>query len=276
MSSVWLALLVVLISTIGLFLGSWLRCRIPEHHVGDETSIKSLELAAAVMGTLVALVIGLLVSSSKNSFDQTTTTIVQTGAAILSLDGLLAQYGPESREARSLLRKAIHTAYHQLEAGSGSIPASVTRADRPAYVEKFDGAIRALEPANEVQKSLQQDAQELSSQVLQARWLLIEQTKSELPTMFVVMLIVWLFVLFAIFGLITPRNPTTLSAQVITALSMAGAIFLILELNRPLDGTMRVSLAPLANASEILGAEPEPASPGPRPPAVQSSEGSGS
>jgi hypothetical protein len=54
-------------------------------------------------------------------------------------------------------------------------------------------------------------------------------------------------------GLLVPRNATTWSALFVCSVSMAGAIYLILEMNRPFEGPFRISPAPLLTALSVIG-----------------------
>ena len=64
-------------------------------------------MATGLIGTLTALVLGLLIASAKTSFDQKTSQVKQMTATVILLDDLLAQYGPEAAPARRLLRQSI-------------------------------------------------------------------------------------------------------------------------------------------------------------------------
>jgi hypothetical protein len=82
---------------------------------------------------------------------------------------------------------------------------------------------------------------------------LLEQGGSSIPMPFLVVLVFWLAILFTGFGLLAPSNATVLVALCVCAMSTAGAIFLILELDRPFEGMMQISIAPLRNALAHLG-----------------------
>ena len=120
-------------------------------------------------------------------------------------------------------------------------------------MESLQGELRKLSPRNDSQRLLQAQALQISGELAQERWLLIEHTQSSLPTAFLVMLVFWLVVLFAGFGLFSPHNPTIIAVLFVCALSVSGAIFLILEMNTPLGGVIKVSSAPLRKALEHLG-----------------------
>ncbi len=76
------------------------------------------------------------------------------------------------------------------------------------------------------------------------------------PKPFIVILVFWLAIIFATFGLFSPRNTTVIVVLTVCALSVAGSLFLILELDNPYGGLIKVSSAPLRNALTILGGIP--------------------
>ena len=117
----------------------------------------------------------------------------------------------------------------------------------------FQVKLRELTPKNDLQKSLLTQVSQIITDVLQTRLLLMEQQQNELPSSFLVLLIFWLTGLFISFGLFAPRNGTVLAVLLICALSVSSAIFLVLEMNRPLDGFIKVSSAPLRKAVELIG-----------------------
>src|SRR5947199_10842994 len=90
----------------GALLGLLLQRLVPEHHLRD-TSKDTVKVAAGMIATLSALVLGLLVGSAKSSFDATNTAITQNGAKIILLDRVLAGYGPETKDVREQLRRAV-------------------------------------------------------------------------------------------------------------------------------------------------------------------------
>jgi hypothetical protein len=236
----------------GMALGSYLRLVLPDEHTqADSKDI--LMTAAATMGTLIALIIGLLVTSAKSTYDETNSSITQSGAKIITLDYYLSNYGPEANELRVLLRQSTAAAIERIwpdKGTQGTVWAKMVAADETADLYN---KIRQLAPQNDGQKYLQTQALQIAADMMQTRWMLIEQSQINLPRMFLSVLSFWLIVLFVQFGLLAPRNRTALSAVFICALSMAGAIFLILELNHPLEGRIKISSAPMQKALSLIG-----------------------
>jgi hypothetical protein len=236
----------------GVLLGMLLQKVLPPHHLASDSK-DTVKVGAGMLATLTALVLGLLVSSAKGSFDAMNAGIAQTGAKIILLDHVLADYGPETKEVREQLRDSVASVIERIwpakESGSGGLRAMETL-DRPKILQ---AKLRELTPRNDLQKSLLAQATQISGDVLQTRLLLVEQQQNELPSVFLVLLIFWLTGLFISFGLFAPRNGTVLAVLLICALSVSSAIFLVLDLNRPLDGFIKVSSAPLRKAVELIG-----------------------
>jgi hypothetical protein len=90
----------------GVLLGMFLRGRLPDHHLSNDSK-DTVKLAAGMIATLSALVLGLLVSSAKSSFDTVGSEITQSAAQIILLDHALANYGPATKDARELLHRSV-------------------------------------------------------------------------------------------------------------------------------------------------------------------------
>ena len=252
MSAPLIAFIILACMLSGMALGSYLRLVLPDDHTqADSKDI--LMTSAGMMATLIALIIGLLVTSAKGTYDDTTSSITQGGAKIITLDYYLSHYGPEAKEVRELLRQAIASGIERIWPDESTHGADLAKMETATEMADVYNRIRELSPKNESQKYLQTQALQIGADMMQSRWMLIEQSQTNLPRIFLVVLTFWLTVLFAQFGLLAPRNRTAKSALFICALSMSGAIYLILELNNPLEGTIKVSSAPLHKALSIIG-----------------------
>jgi uncharacterized protein (DUF2267 family) len=234
----------------GAMLGMFLRKVLPESHISTESKdiVKS---AMGLIGTMAALVIGLLTATAKASYDTQRVEFTRMSADIILLNRVMALYGPETEDARDLLRRLVASLLDRLETEKGSQFGSseLTDASRVFY-----NNIQRLSPQNESQRMLQAQALRISDEIGQTRWLLFEQEKSSsLPMPFLIVLVFWLTVILVSFGLFAPYNTTVLVALFVCALSISGAIFLILELDRPFDGLVHFSDAPLRKAHALLG-----------------------
>jgi hypothetical protein len=113
--------------------------------------------------------------------------------------------------------------------------------------------IQELVPHSDAQHALQAQAVSLAVALGQTRWLLFAQSGTSISTPFLVVVVFWLTALFVSFGLFAPRNATAVTALVVSAISVAGALFLVLELDQPFSGIMQLSDAPLRDAIAVLG-----------------------
>ena len=252
MSSTTIGLITAGCTFSGALIGVWLQRRLPRHHL-DKDSQEVVKLGAGIIGTITALVLGLLVSSAKGTFDTINDGIKQSSAKIILLDRILAQYGPEAQGIRDQMKRSLTASLEAARlrklAGAPE-PAAVQFTNR---VEGVQSLLRVLTPQTDGQRQLLAQAQQIAGDMSQTRWLLMEEAQNELPVPLLVILVCWLTVLFVSFGLFAPRNATVLSVLFVCACSVSAAVFLILEMNRPLEGMIKVSNAPLRNALEHLG-----------------------
>jgi hypothetical protein len=179
--------------------------------------------------------------------------LVQDGAKAILLDRNLANYGPESNKIRTELRS--HVAYILKLLWHEDTPAKkvLQSAEDSHAVERIQAGLRDLSPKSDAQRQLLSQALQLSNDLALSRWLLVETTQRELPRPFLVVLLLWLIILYTCYGLIAPKNGTVRVVLFISALCIAGAIFLILEMNSPLGDIIKVSSAPLHKALSLLG-----------------------
>ena len=234
-------------------LGMFLRAVLPEHHLSDESK-DVVKLGTGMIATLAALVIGLLISSAKGSFDTMNSGLIQSGSKIILLDRVMAQYGPETKEVRDQLRRGIASAIEQIWPEERTGQTEVKVLDPRTGLEALQDKLRQLSPQNDAQRWLQSRALQVSGDIAETRWLLLEQRgQSSLPMPFFVMLVSWLVIIFFSFGLFSPRNTTVIVVLLLCALSTAGALYLIQELDRPFEGLITISSAPMQNALAYLG-----------------------
>jgi hypothetical protein len=236
----------------GVLLGLWLQNLLPGHHLSND-SRETVKLGAGMIATLSALVLGLLVSSAKSTFDTMNAEITQGAAKIIYLDRVLADYGPETGAARELLRRNTAAGIEMIWPGETTPVSGLTAFEKVNGMEMLQIKLHELAPTNEIQRQMLQQAQQTCTELRQSRWLVIEQAQNGLPVPFLVMLLFWLSALHMSFGLFAPRNAMVIVVLLICALSVSGAIFLVLEMNHPLSGIIKVSSAPMLKALEHLG-----------------------
>lgn len=234
----------------GSLLGMFLRAVVPRHHL-DEESKDVVKLGMALVGTMAALVLGLLLASAKGSYDAQSAELTQVSATVVLLDRVLAHYGPETAEAREMLREAVARALDRIHPQNhrhSAVLEPASSANEPLY-EK----LQALSPKADSQRLLQSQALEMVTRLGQTRWLMYEQQTAPVSNALVIVMIFWLTIVFISWGLFAPPNVTVIATFLVAALSVSGAIFLILEMYSPYQGLIRISSAPLQAALAHLG-----------------------
>ena len=221
-------------------LGNWLRAILPGHHLNDE-SRDTVKLGIGLIATMTALVLGLITASAKSSFDGVDTALKHSAMDILSLDRLLARYGPETREIRRALQHVVASRIEMMWPQNSSRPGDIEPLGTMSEVEGLADAIRWLDSRDDFHRSLQARALDLAETLLQTRWLVLARGGTSVALPFLVVLLFWLTITFASFGLFAPRNATVLAVLFVCALSVGSAAFLILEMDGPFDGVIKVS-----------------------------------
>jgi hypothetical protein len=231
--------------------GMLLRATLPEHHLNVDSK-NVLTLVIGLIATMSALVLGLLVATAQGSYSTRNSEIRQMSANIILLDRVLAHYGSEAKKVRELLRGSVAREIQWITPESDTTGRA--KLDPKATGrEGLYNVIQELSPKNDAQRSLQAQALTMAINLEQARWLLFEQGDSSISTAFLAVLVFWLSVIFASFGLFAPRNATVVAALSVGALSVSGAIFLVVDLDRPFQGLIHMSDASLRAALAYLG-----------------------
>lgn len=252
MNALMLAAGVFVVLGIATMIGMALRCRLPSHHLNPESK-DVIRLATAVVATLSALALGLLIASAKSDYDAAQSELAGTAARIVLLDRLMAQYGSDTDEARLQLRQLIETRLDQGWSIDSENSSSQSSASASRQIETVQASLRALNPENQIETLIQSRALEVSGQIAEAQWLQAESADEGLPAGFLVVLVYWLALLFGTFGLQAPSNPTVLTIIIVCALSVAGAVFAISDMANPYAGFIRISDTPLEGALARMG-----------------------
>jgi hypothetical protein len=248
MSSMEISWIVFGVVFAGALLGMILNAWLPKHHLSPD-SRDVVKLGMGLIATIAALVLGFLTASAKSSYDAQRNGLAQLAANVSLLDRILAHYGPEANKAREQLRSGVA----DLLARTWPEHRPSGHMEAPGRYENVYETIEALAPKSEAQRSLQAAALKAATEITQARWLLFAQRGSSMPLPFLVVMVFWLAMLFASFSLFARPNATVVVTLLVCALSVAGAVFLILELDRPFEGFIKLSSEPLQRALELLG-----------------------
>lgn len=231
-------------------LGLFLRKILPEHHLSSHSK-DSVLLATGLVATLAALILGLLIASANDDYAKESDGITEMAAKVIFLDRVLANYGPEANDTRATLRKVVESIHDKTWPDRPSQPAQLDPS--AAHTEPLFSAIQKLAPQGDLQTALKTQALTSSLELSQRRWLEFEQADTTISPAMLYILTFWLAVLFISFGMFSPPNGTVIISLVLAALSVAAAVFLLLELNDPFAGVIQISDTPFVDALQHLG-----------------------
>ncbi|QTL05134.1 DUF4239 domain-containing protein [Aquabacter sp. L1I39] len=246
----WLTSLIVFIFMFGGALGALFAARkLPEHHVSKETQ-DTVKLGVGMIAAMASLILGLMTASVKGGFDTTDKDVHTYALNILTVDTYMRHYGPGSCEARALLRRYTQGVIQETWRGAddSGVPDAVTG----AILLDIDAAVRGWTPQNDDQRAIRSSVLDRLQGLLGSRWTISQEAVTNIPTVFVVVLIIWLTLIFVSFGLFAPRNAVVVGSLLLCSMSIAGALFIILEMSGPFDGLITVQPIPLIRVLDVL------------------------
>jgi ABC-type amino acid transport system permease subunit len=221
----------------GALIGLFVRHRLPGHHLSTETQ-SVVTVSVAVIGTLSALVLGLMISAANSSFSKRSDEVRELSLQVIRVERNLRRYGAEADDARAKMRAWAAIKLEQLSPKKGQTPPPPQKGIET--LESVQDALLMLKPSDERQTYLRTLCLNLSSNLIHERWALEQHAGHSIPVPFLILLIFWLAIVFASFGLFAPANATTIVALFLCSVAVSGGIYLIEELDNPLSGLIRV------------------------------------
>ncbi len=236
----------------GTLLGMYLRVILPEHHLSEDSK-DIIRISTAMIATLAALVVGLLIASAKSSFDSKNSALTRSASRFVLLDRTMAQYGPETREARGLLRQILVMRLHQIWPEGDAERLDPKAVSEGPGIETIQRKLLDLAPQNDAQRWLRSTALQLTGDIAEVRWSAVEQMGGSIPWPFLAIMVFWFVVIFMSFGMFAPRNSSVIISLFVCALSLAGSIYLIVDMDQPYSGFIKLSNAPVLTALDQIG-----------------------
>src|SRR4030095_1714205 len=244
---------VLFVVLVGVTLvGARLRRLLPAEQLSTDSK-DAVKLALGLVSPMTALLLGLLVNSAKNSFDTTRSEVMQMAAKIALLDHVLSLYGVQTADARRALRETVEEGVRRTWPAHGSTPAQLSPNEQMS--DAVYAAISHLAPQNAAQQALKTEAATLMTQLAELRALLQAQAVSSVSMPLLIVVAVWLVVIFLGFSVLAPANATSALALIAGAFSVACAVFIILELDHPFSGVLRIPSDPMLKVLAHLSKE---------------------
>jgi hypothetical protein len=224
--------------------------RVPEDHIGADAK-DVVRLATGLVATMAALVLGMLVSSAKSSYDARKNEVAELSYEILAIDRTISKFGPEANDLRGEFRRTVEFGLYRVWPKEASKRADLRPADRgQTQVDKLE----SLTPRDDRQAAVKAQALTMVAALRRTQWLLFLKTEQNaVPLPLLVVLVAWLAAIFLSFGLFAAPNPTTVTTLAFSAVAVSAAIFLILEMYTPFSGILRISPTPILEALNQMG-----------------------
>jgi hypothetical protein len=251
MDPVSISMIAFLLAVTGILMGWGLRRMLPAEQLGAESK-DAIKLGLGVVMTLSALVLGLLVASAKSGYDMRRSEINQITSGVILLDHLLSGYGDDAWTVRTALREEVRLVAARIW-NEGQAFSSHPRPFKPLHQgELLYQRILGLQPSSDAQRELKRRIVQLTHDLAEVRLSLFSQLSRSIPLPFLIVLLSWIAVMFTGFAVMTPAKITPLIFLVISACSVSGAIFLVLELDQPFAGLMMIPDEHLLSALQPL------------------------
>jgi hypothetical protein len=217
-----------------------------------EATQKMVQITMNVVAILAALVLGLLIASTKTSFDTRSKEIEQFSAHLTLLDRELLHFGQEQKDIRALLRDFTTRKIVQTwPTDYGSQPA-VNDVQTVQMLDDIEDRLRVLTPQTEMARLARSSALQLAGELKRTNRLLTVQESGRTPRPFLVAVIFWVSVLFVSYAIFSPFNATVIATMLVAALSVSIAVNLIFDMDQPFLGFVKVSSAPMQQALEKM------------------------
>jgi Protein of unknown function (DUF4239) len=249
-SAIW-ALVAFLCMAGGILFGAWVRGRLPEPHLSADSK-EVVRLGAGLIGTMAAVVLGLLIASAKSSYDTQDGYVKRITADLILIDRLLEQYGAEAAPLRTALRRGTAVMIDNLWRKPAG--AAVRSFQTGPEAEQFYRGLEELAPRGDLERALKGRASQAAADLAQTRLLLFANADTSIPAPFLIVLILWLIIIFTSFSLFAEPNGFVVAALCVFALSAASALFLVIEMSQPFTGLMQIPSEPLRRAFAAVGA----------------------
>ena len=254
MQPISISLIIFAIIFFASLFGMFYRGHLTEHHLSQESRDFVLALGLDLATVIAAFVLALVVAASQSNFNERRSELMDVSSKILLLNQILYDYGPETKEARAVLRNTVVNTLGEFWHDEYNSP--VEQESDLTKTQRLYDKIVTLNPRNDSQRTLRDKALDISFDLEQTRDLLIVQKAKFFPKTFLIvlcLLVFWFIFIFFSLGIYAPSNSTVVLMLLLSALSVAIAFFVIMDLNLPFEGILRMPSAPLRETLKFLG-----------------------
>jgi hypothetical protein len=238
MHSLAVSSLVFALIFLSALVGMAIRRASPDDHFSSEAK-DTVRLAVGLVVTMTGLVLGMLVSSSKNFYDSEKTQVAEMSSQIILLNDLLRTYGPETAPTRMKARQTVAAAVERIWPPEQSQVSQLRpeNADQSFYLE-----LEELTPKTDSQTAIKAQLLGATVNLKRTYWMMyLQSVQTSMPIPLLVVVTSWLMAIFISFGVFAPRNSTVILTLIVCALSVSAAILIINSMYLPFSGILKIS-----------------------------------
>lgn len=216
---------------------------LPERHLSKDT-LDAIKLGTGMLSVLASLVLGLLIATVKTSFDTTASQVRVYSADLIVLDETLRDYGAATVPIRRMVRDYTAKLLNDVLL-SDNQPYLTENRQAGNMLEGIRERIRELPTGAPGQSWLVGQSLQIVTSLLRERWLLIEHAGPSVHPLIIWLLVSWIVAIFISFGINAPRHATMIAAFFVVSVAIGSSMFLVLEMDTPFEGVLRISSRPM-------------------------------
>lgn len=215
---------------------------LPSHHRDEETNAV-IRLVANIFVVMTSLVFGLMINSAKSTFESVDRNVHSYATDLILLDHAFRNYGLGGVEVRQGLAAYVEQAIDRPVRADDAFESEPDRAGQ--MLNALGDRITAIQPSDSYHERLLVDIRQQYRKLVEQRWIILEQSEGGIPMLLIGLLATWLVLIYASFGFRAPQNRMVAASFLVSSALIAGAFYLVLDMNVPFDGPIQISDAPL-------------------------------
>ena len=225
-------------------LGACVRTRLPQDHLTDAT--KSIAMTGiGLLVTMSSLALSLLLGEAKSRCDVLSAEVRDVAVKIAMLDSELRDLGAAGTQARTELQALVASRIDALSGAQTNATLAARLAKSSEEVNSFRSTLASVEATGEARQQAKARAVQVFGEMRHARILAMVDESSDIVVPVLALIVAWFAVIISGLNVFAPRNGTIRAVSLVGAFAVAGAIFLILEMNNPFGGIIHVSDRPM-------------------------------
>jgi hypothetical protein len=229
----------------GALAGMVIRRVAPEAHFAPESK-DTIRLAIGLVVTMTGLVLGMLVSSAKSFYDAEKNQVAELSSQVIQINELMTIYGPETKDIRILARLFVEQSLDRIWPATRSQSSQLRPETNGSYL--YD-QLQLLTPKNDAQAAAKAQLLAVTLSLKRTYWLMyLQSVQTSIPAPLLIVVTSWLVAIFVSFGVFAPRNATVIVVLIVCAMAVSAAIFIILSMESPFNGILKISPAAVRDA----------------------------